>query len=55
MRAIAATRYRSGYCGTAQHDRCRGAYGGVPCSCTCHQPTPVCSECGRPLEAAAHA
>lgn len=34
-------RYRSGWCGTAQHERCHGAYAGVPCSCSCHQSAAV--------------
>lgn len=54
--AVAPPTYKSGWCGTAQHDRCRGAYAGAPCACRCHDnppPPAVCGECGRPLEEAA--
>lgn len=33
-------RYLSGWCGTNGHDRCRGAYAGVDCVCSCHTPPP---------------
>lgn len=36
--------YLSGHCGTAGHDRCRGAYAGATCRCACHRP-PVCPFC----------
>lgn len=28
--------YVSGWCGTARHDRCLGAYAGTGCTCPCH-------------------
>lgn len=52
--------YRSGWCGTAQHDRCRGTYAGADCRCGCHTQVPmdlpppledVCPTCLRPLPA----
>lgn len=52
-RTAPAPKYRSGWCGTAQHGACRGAYAGADCRCDCHLPAPaprVCGECGRPLD-----
>jgi hypothetical protein len=55
-RTATTPRYRSGWCGTGSHERCRRVYAGVACTCPCHPiavPVPrVCSECGRPLEEA---
>lgn len=52
-RTVTRPGYRSGWCGTSQHDRCRGTYAGASCRCSCHEPVPappVCGGCGRPLE-----
>lgn len=41
------TGYRSGFCGqSGLHDRCRGAYAGVACSCPCHTRV-FCRACGQ--------
>lgn len=36
--------YLSGWCGTADHGRCRGAYAGTECGCRCHSDTPAAPE-----------
>lgn len=44
-----ATSYISGFCGGSKlHDRCRGTFNGVACSCRCHTPPPL----GEPLPVA---
>lgn len=43
-------RYRSGHCLSEHHENCRGAYGGIPCNCSCHLPCPTCH---RPMPPAA--
>lgn len=31
--------YLSGWCGTGEHDRCRGTYASAECRCSCHAPS----------------
>jgi hypothetical protein len=39
--APAPSTYRSGWCSSGYHDRCRGTYAGVDCTCQHHeQPEP---------------
>lgn len=45
IRAIRArSTYRSGWCSTDSHDRCRGQYAGADCTCTCHHTCPACGQ-----------
>lgn len=40
-KTAAPVEYRSGFCGVAAHERCRGAYAGVDCTCSCHTTPPA--------------
>lgn len=33
---MTAVAYRSGWCGSGYHDRCRGQYAGITCCCPHH-------------------
>jgi len=42
----APSTYRSGFCGSGFHDRCRGDYRTAVCGCTCHnEPKAVTVHC----------
>lgn len=36
--------YVSGHCTSAGHERCRGEYSGVTCTCSCHTEPPTVAE-----------